>query len=265
MLKLSNAFLVLLFAVASIPSVAFADEGIDTGPAIADAPSSTWSGLYVGLHAGGGWSDTSIRDGGTPGTLLAAPFGAFACGPALTGNYCAESFDLDANGWVGGGQVGFNWRSGNFVFGPEFEFAFASLDEEKTLFRPFNDRDIAIVDYDWYSTITGRLALVRGNTIFFVKGGVAFAKIDHTAADIDLNGGIFAIFPGSLVGVSEVSTGWTIGGGIERLITERISLKAEYQFMEFGTETATSPDGDIYKFEDELHVAKVGINFHFPR
>jgi outer membrane immunogenic protein len=58
-----------------------------------------------------------------------------------------------------------------------------------------------------------------------------------------------------------VETGWALGGGIEYAITPRASLKAEYLYMDFGSSTAVSSDGDIYKTDHALHTAKLGVNF----
>ena len=54
-----------------------------------------WSGFYIGAHGGGGWSDRCF-------SFLGVADGCH-----------------DADGWVGGGQIGFNMQSGQFVFGVE--------------------------------------------------------------------------------------------------------------------------------------------------
>src|SRR5262245_17053202 len=111
---------------------------------------TSWSGFYVGLHAGYGWGDASIGDGGTLAAL--PPYGAFACVPALTGNYCDTPFELAPRGWLGGAQLGFNWQSGNLIFGVEGDLGWLDVSDGKTLIRPFDDRDIASVRYGWYSS-----------------------------------------------------------------------------------------------------------------
>jgi opacity protein-like surface antigen len=56
--------------------------------------------------------------------------------------------------------------------------------------------------------------------------------------------------------------GWALGGGWEQRLTERLSLKAEYLYMDFGSSTSSSQAGDIYKHDNELHTARLGINWH---
>ena len=186
----------LLFALSPASDVSAGDRVSQAGPGVV-----SWSGLYIGLHAGRGWADLSIADGGTP--LGNPPYGAFACGPALTGNYCNEPFDFEAHGVLGGAHVGFNWQNGNIVLGIEGELGRLDAKAEKTLFRPFNDQDFGSVQFDWYATLTGKLGYAADRALYYVKGGFAFARADITAADLDSG----AIYPGSLVNSSETDAG----------------------------------------------------------
>jgi outer membrane immunogenic protein len=127
--------------------------------------------------------------------------------PAKTGNYCNTPFELGPSGWLGGAKLGVNWQSGNFVFGVEGDLGWLDVSADRTLFRPFNDRDIASVKYEWYGTWTGR----RWVALLYVKGGVAFADITTRAADIDLVAGSFEIYQGSLIRQSDVHAGWAVG------------------------------------------------------
>ena len=62
-----------------------------------------WSGFYIGAHAGGGWSEKCF-------TFAGATDGCH-----------------DADGWLGGGQVGFNYADRQFVFGVEFSGSWADI------------------------------------------------------------------------------------------------------------------------------------------
>jgi len=67
-----------------------------------------WSGFYIGAHGGGGWSDRCF-------SFLGVADGCH-----------------DADGWVGGGQIGFNMQSGQFVFGVEFSGSWADISGSQT-------------------------------------------------------------------------------------------------------------------------------------
>ena len=229
-----------------------------SGPAsaqtIADRGRVAWSGVYVGAHGGPGWADFSIIDGGTP--ITNPPYGAFACGPAVTGNYCDDSLDLGVKGAVGGVHLGINWQSGNLVFGLEGDLGATNLSAEKTLFRP-NDADFASVKLDWYATLTGKLGLASDRSLYYVRGGAAFAQSEITAADMDLVGGKFAIYEGSAVRSDELLSGWVVGAGWEYALSSQLSFRAEYLYMDFGSFRARSSDGDIYDHDVTVQMAKV--------
>jgi outer membrane immunogenic protein len=235
--------------------------GVQSSVLAADSYPKSWSGLYVGLYGGYGWGDTSIRDGGTP--ITNPPFGAFSCGPALTGNYCATPFELGPSGWLGGAQLGANWQRGSLVVGAEGDLGWLHILESKTLIRPFDDRDIATIKYGWYGALAGRLGYSVSQALLYVKGGVAFADIEKRAADMDFVNGNFQIYQGSLIHHGQVQTGWALGGGFEHALGRQLSLKVEYLYMNFGSDASRSLDGDIYKSVNDLHTVKVGLNYHF--
>ena len=64
-----------------------------------------WTGFYLGGHVGYGWADFSGTD------------------PLLG----AVSSSTTANGLIYGGQVGFNYQLGSWVFGIEGEFSFGDV------------------------------------------------------------------------------------------------------------------------------------------
>lgn len=249
-----NLILMALVAgLAASPTMALAEESTPAG--VAD-----WSGAYIGLSAGAGWSSTSIRDGGTA-TPPSPPYGAFACAVSLLGNYCNRPFELDSSGFLGAIQFGGNLQRGNWVYGIEVDVGWADIDETKHLIYPTSpnqDSDIASVDYGVFFTLTGRLGYAIDKSLFYVKGGLAGADIEISAADLDRG----AIYPGSVTRDSGLEGGWTLGGGWEYMLSQKVSIKAEYLYMDFGSSVSYSPDGDIYKTDHELHTARVGFNLH---
>jgi outer membrane immunogenic protein len=217
-----------------------------------------WTGLYVGAHGGYAFGDSSSRDGGTDfnNPTQQPPHGAFSCaGPANA--YCGVPYEIEPEGGFAGGQIGYNFQYGNLVLGAEGELGWLNADAEEILDRPLNDQDILSVEYGWYGTLALRAGYAADNTLFYAKGGFAFAQIDTFAADIDNS----ALYEGSVIDTSDVETGWALGGGIEYAITPQVSLKAEYLYMDFGSSNAVSPDGDIYKTDHALHTVKLGVNF----
>ncbi len=61
---------------------------------------------------------------------------------------------------------------------------------------------------------------------------------------------------------AETSTGWTIGGGIERKFAPNWSAKIEYQYFDFGSHNLSINAEDKYKTDLTAHSVMVGLNYH---
>ena len=73
------------------------------------APVFTWTGFYVGLNAGIGWTNSGSVWVDDP-----------ILGPAVIST-------SSKSGFVGGAQAGYNWQSGAFVLGAEADIQYADL------------------------------------------------------------------------------------------------------------------------------------------
>lgn len=262
-----------LIAVSFLPTQILAADIYSKGSgSYKDGPSyaspALWSGLYFGAHAGYGWGDTEIKDGGTDiRDPNIPPHGAFSCAPALTGNYCGTPFELSPEGGLAGIQLGYNVQRGNLVFGVEGEFGWLNIDDGYVLDRPDtivdkpDDQDFGSVEYGLYGTLTLRAGYAFDKALVYVKGGLAFADIETEAYDIDEG----RPYERSRARSSGVQTGWALGAGLEYALSDRISVKAEYLYMDFGSDDSRSFDGDIYEQDHALHTAKLGLNFRLSR
>ncbi len=64
---------------------------------------------------------------------------------------------------------------------------------------------------------------------------------------------------------SDTFTGWTLGGGLEYLVSPGWSVKAEYQYFDFGTQhSSVDYLGTTFRFDHELtaQTVKAGLNLH---
>jgi len=97
--------LIIVAALATLigtPALA-ADMALKAPPPPPPAPS--WTGFYIGVHAGGGWNRGNLR-------ADYLPFPTFGVNPTLATS--------TGSGALGGGQVGYNWQAGpNWVVGVE--------------------------------------------------------------------------------------------------------------------------------------------------
>src|SRR3954462_3289169 len=94
---------------------------------IAPAPVFSWTGFYVGVHAGYGWDK-------------------------LTGTSVFGTDSITAKGWLGGGQLGYNYQIGQFVLGVEGEYAWANVKYDTPLFA-----GTLTVKNDYFATAAARV------------------------------------------------------------------------------------------------------------
>src|SRR3954451_23892990 len=117
-----------------------------------------WSGFYIGLNGGGGWSH-KCWDQNT----------------GLNGTFLAEGCH-DATGAVAGGQIGYRWQASSWVFGLEAQGDWANLRGSNTsaplaLTPGVTNRS----KIDALGLFTGQIGYAWNSVLWYVKGGAAVA------------------------------------------------------------------------------------------
>ena len=185
-----------------------------------------WTGFYVGGHVGYGWADKSWSDPFSFGTV-----------------------SHNADGFLGGGQAGFNYQVGQFVFGVEGDMSGSGIKGgANVLGANFN------TNVDWTATLTGRAGIAFDRWLVYGKGGVAWAHDRYSTN--------FYTFPATAE-LSDTRIGWTAGAGIEYAFAPQWSAKLEYNFMDFGTKSVSFAPGTATDIEQQIHALKLGVNYKF--
>jgi len=197
----------------------------------------TWAGFYAGLNAGGHWSDKdSVR-------VNSPAFGA-------------SSFDTDLNGFIGGGQIGYNWQTSNVVWGLEADIQ--ALDASHRFAGTFAGASWeARSKLEWLGSIRGRLGITPdAKTLLYVTGGFAYGGIElRAAATAPFNDARKS---------SETATGWTLGGGAEFAISSNMTVRGEYLYYDLDGEKVSLAGGLATARSDYSgHITRVGVNFKF--
>ncbi len=177
-------------------------------PPMLPVPIPNWTGCYVGGNIGGAWSSVDLTD------------------------VSGVNFSATNSGFAGGGQIGcdYNWGASPWVAGIRNMLDATSLNSS-TNFSTVPFTGTVSSGTRWFDTLTARGGyLVQPNVLLYAQGGAAWTNTNIT------------FFTGSGAQVGEASNdriGWTVGAGVEWMFAPRWSVFAEYNFMGFGTQSAT--------------------------
>ena len=226
--------------VVSAPAFA-ADLPARTAPAapVVYAPAFTWTGFYVGLNAGYGWAD------GTD-VFVTRPTGV------------VDSFTGGSNGgFTGGGQIGYNWQSGAFVFGLEADIQYADFSSSPT----YGVYPLSGSEGNYWGTVRGRLGYAIDRTLLYVTGGLAYGDV---GTQLDRFGG------------GDAQAGWVLGAGVEYAFTNNWTGRVEGLWLNIDRSNAggtlTIPAGaavpaGVYgvgaRASNEFGVVRAAINYKF--
>jgi len=204
-----------------------------------------WTGFYIGGHLGYAWGNTTATD-----ILPTNPPGCWIqCGFRWTGKH---------DGFVGGGQVGYNWQVGQGVVG--FEADFGTLGGSHTAPYPLFPTTTLDVRGGFYSTARARLGWVQDRLFVFGTAGWIGANLRPT-----VNQSVGVVIHTEDTGFR---SGVTFGGGAEYAFATGWSVKGDVLYY-------TLPDKRIggvccgggviqyFMIKEEGVMARVGLNYRF--
>lgn len=194
-------------------------------PFVPAPPIFTWTGFYAGVNAGYAFGDFTGRGG------------------ALFG---------DADGFAGGGQLGYNVQFGQFVVGLETDLQFMDFEAGRSAAGaafPIGVGSRAELDY--FGTVRTRIGFAFDRALVYGTGGFAYGGTEVTA----------------VTGVGTFSdenthVGWTLGAGLEYAFTNNLTAKVEYLYTDLDNETfvlgpVTTSAGA------EFSTVRAGVNYKF--
>jgi outer membrane immunogenic protein len=218
-------------------------------------PSFQWTGFYVGGSAGYG--------GGDAGTT----FRGLYAGDTFT--FDPDTLEPEPMGWTVGFHGGVNFRWTTFVVGGEADFTKAQVAGNLSVTpftfdnSPVNGTMFTDQGLNWFSTFRGRFGVATPRALYFVTTGLAVGGLDHDS-NVSAGGTQYASSE------SGAQLGWTIGGGVEGVITNSLTWRAQYLYLDLGESTNTgnpvpaNPGFTIdYRSISRNHLFNAGISFRF--
>jgi len=167
-----------------------------------------WTGFYVGANVGGGWFNAN--DG--------------------FGN------NLNASGLVGGGQFGYNFQTGRWVWGAEADISGANAS---------TNLGGANFNVDMVSTFTGRFGYALDRWLVYGKAGVGWVDVSVSVPGFSASG---------------TGTGGAFGVGAEYAFANNWSAKLEYNIIDLGNDNVSF--GNAFG-STTFQTLKAGINYRF--
>jgi outer membrane immunogenic protein len=259
-----------------------------------------WTGFYAGLNVGYSWGRSStydtFYDSGT-GTILSAATAKFNMNGAIGGGQVGYNWEW--NRWVfgleadiqGSGQKGsalFNCLGGT----PTLLTTAAAVNGVCTQGHfgdtaPFNVLGFPVAEsvsenLKWFGTVRGRIGpTITPTVLVYATGGLAYGEVDTNgfvySANVlgpqGVNGGTSIVPVTTTFGSASTRVGWTVGAGIEGVVTGNWTVKAEYLYIDLGTVSGNSltpvvaPSGALlgttYSSHITDNIVRVGFNYKF--
>lgn len=195
-------------------SLALAAAAVIANPAVAD----TFEGPYAGVQAG--WNQNKV---GTADTDVGR-----------------AGIDASRDAAVAGIFAGYNYKPADkIVLSAEAGFNLGFDDQVSRAGRAAQ----ASIDPEYAFDLGVRAGyLATDKTLVYVRGGY-----ENMRASVRLVDGATARYG------KDTFDGWSVGGGVERAITDNVSARVEYRYSDLG--------GRGTSFE--RHQALVGVAYHF--
>ena len=226
-MKLKTILIGTATALLAAPLIAQAADLSPPGPYRAPppeyvAPLFSWSGFYIGLNGGYLWGNSKWSGS-------------------------AGDFEVAPKGFIGGGTLGYNIQTGDWVWGIEGDVDYVNAkDTASSAFCSsctFKDT--------WLATARGRIGYSFDRWLPYVTGGGAWGNME-----MESSGG----------SATKTKGGWTAGAGIEYAFGHNWSAKVEYLYVDLGSATCGSaacflPADETINFT--ANIIRAGVNFRF--
>ena len=218
-------------AVVGVLAVTELAWGADLAPPPAPAYYN-WTGLYIGLNAG--YASATVSE-------------------SLSGATGSGSATMP--GGIGGAQIGYNYQIGAVVVGFEADFDGSMATKSITAGIASGTNQIP-----WIGTLRGRVGYAFDRFLVYATAGGAATQLLSTVNV----GGI-----GS-ASTSNTTGAWTAGGGLEVAITDNLSARVEYLYLDTGNipvaQVGATPPPPFVTVTGHLqdNLVRAGFNYRLP-
>ena len=229
------ALTVVLTAVIGL-AISFAgSEPYQSKEVMPAPPPCDWSGFYLGLNVGVAGLNTTITD--------------------IDDWWDYGAWTPEDTNFAGGGQVGYNWQHGAFVFGVEGDADYLGTDHTITYqSTPLDSRWRGMVDFQ--GSFRARGGVTVDKALIYATGGVALSHGRSAYLSEE---------PGFNAYQDEWQAGFVGGAGIEYMMNCHWSARLEALYSHYPRTSTTISGDDFYHFDiqNNVYSVRVGINYLF--
>ncbi|GJD47631.1 hypothetical protein OPKNFCMD_0339 [Methylobacterium crusticola] len=265
-------------------------------PVFTPVPVFTWTGFYAGFNAGYGFDASDNNNNRATVVGVGPTTGLFSTAAGPTTGVLAFGGRNSIDGFVGGGQIGYNYQftPGNgVVVGIEADAQYVDFGRDRNRFAfatvpggalnpgalVFNPNGLSGLDF--FGTVRGRLGYAFDRVLFYGTGGFAYGS----------GGGRDFGLPNR--STDDFKTGWVAGGGVEYALptdsflnffrSSAVTIKIEGLYVNLdrgtglngafavaGARTVAIGDPDVIavnynnrRRSDEFAVVRAGLNYKF--
>ena len=181
---------------------------------------------------------------------------------------------LNSSGFLGGGQVGYNYEfPGHWVFGVEADIDASSIEGKVSADGSLTGTVSGTADIKAGSTLgylgtaRARLGYDWGRFMLFGAGGLAYGNVD-SKFDVNVMSGSSTLFAAT-ASKSSTRTGWTLGAGFEYVVSDNLTIRTEYLYADLGSYNLISTPFSIMGGSGNLkldaattvNVVRIGLNY----
>lgn len=217
------------------------------------AQAQSFNGAYAGVHAGARWNNAHVV---TPQYVAGI----------LTDTLSAQDYTFGATSFIGGGHVGYNFAAApGLLAGVEADIDFGDAGASAACVDPScaigGTQTRTTLKLGTQGTARLRLGVVAGPALIYATGGLAIADVSWQH-----QGTVGTDF--ATTSLSQLRTGWALGGGAETFVAPKIMLRAEYLYEDFGSMTvplagADFPDTDKGSVGLTAQKVRLGLSYKF--
>lgn len=325
----------LFLSVTAIATIMSASAFSADLPSIKSAtvdPAPVWTGFYAGLNAGYGFgtNNSTIFNKtalSSSGLIEIASSKYFESLPLISGDISNTQQNGVQSGFIGGGQIGYNYQFNQFlVAGIETDFQGSLIQKNSDLISVFGSEAYGLTrnqygggalvtinqagfgvnsvstGINYFGTLRARIGyLIDPSFLIYCTAGLAYGDVWANVSSNNYSNNMITIIGSFDPPVSQIFTGknennkllagYSAGGGIEWMINNNWSLKAEALYWNLGninmssssiglpTVGAPTPVYDPtdywqgytnlglisgnYKINYQGVIARAGVNYHF--